>query len=87
MIAHGERLSFARVFLFPLLILLSQGHPDSVVPFDFGSGPVDVISWAQMLAALKALLRPFLLPGKDLTKKLKRLWAYEVKRRSEEIRP
>jgi hypothetical protein len=40
-----------------------------------------------MLAALKALLLPFLLPGKDLTKKLKRLWAYEVKRRSEEIRP
>jgi hypothetical protein len=47
-IAHGERLSFARVFFFSLLILLSQGHPDSVVPFDFGEGAVDVIGWAQM---------------------------------------
>jgi hypothetical protein len=38
---------------FFLLIILSQGHPDqfnSVVPFDFGEGTVDVIGWAQKFA-------------------------------------
>jgi hypothetical protein len=34
-----------------------------------------------MLAALKTLLLPFVLPGKDLTAKLKRLWVYEFKNR------
>ena len=49
-----------------------------VVTFDFGNGTVIVIGWAQMLTALTTLLRPFVLPGKDVTAKLKRLWAYEL---------
>ena len=51
--------------------------------FDFneGSGEVLVDGWAQMLAALKALLRPFIRPNQDITTKLKRLWAYELKDR------
>ena len=34
-----------------------------------------------MLAAQKPLVRPFLLPGKCATAKLRRLWAYELNNR------
>ena len=34
-----------------------------------------------MLAALKTVVRPFLLPGKCATAKLRRLWAYELNNR------
>ena len=34
-----------------------------------------------MLAALKTLVRPFLLPGKCATAKFRRLWAYELNNR------
>ena len=51
--------------------------------FDFkqGSGEVLVDGWAQMMTALKNLLRPFIRPNQDITSKLKRLWAYELKER------
>ena len=34
-----------------------------------------MVGWAEMLAALKILVRPFVRQGQDITAKLKRLWA------------
>jgi hypothetical protein len=53
------------------------------IVFDFEGdiGEVAVVGWAQVLAALQTLVRPFLLDGKDITAKLKRLWAVEMKKR------
>ncbi len=55
----------------------------SRILFDFedGYGEVVVDGWAQMMAALKVLLRPFIRTNQDITTKLKRLWAYELKER------
>jgi hypothetical protein len=68
------------LFCESLLNILLQGHADLAphIVFDFeeGLGEVPVVGWAGMLAALMALLRPFLLPSQDPTAKLKRLWAY-----------
>ena len=53
------------------------------IAFDFEGdiGEVAMVGYAQVLAALKSLVRPYLLPGKDITAKIKRLWAFEVKKR------
>ena len=40
-----------------------------------------MVGWAEMLAALKILVRSFVRQGQDITAKLKRLWAYEIKNR------
>jgi hypothetical protein len=52
-----------------------QGHkelaPDIVFDFEGDIGEVAVVGWAQVLAALKTLVRPCLLDGKDITAKLK----------------
>jgi hypothetical protein len=72
-------------FSFFLNIFL-QGHKELAaleLMFEFKQdlGEVAVVGWPQMLASLKSLVRPFLTPGQDPTAKLKRLWAYEVKKR------